>query len=442
MPYFLIVLTLWLVVTGLVRALAPALQLDVEKKHRAKDGKSQTIVPDAKRLKQIRISGVVRLAAIIIIFFAMGVTMTISNKPIPPADLSELEKLLHERGAEFIRRGKTSGLTIAAISGGRDAVVHIGYSNLALKRPVTDETLFEIGSITKVFTGIALAHHVEAGEFKLDQTAASLLPKNFELSAEADSVTLRQLTTHTSGFPRMPGRPRPWDIFKFIVFGGDPYVGITLDRFGEALRKVNLEFTPGSRMEYSNFGVSLLGWLLAQRSGTNYESYIRSRVLEPLGMKDTHIVLPEPSKLSAGYRSVTRLGPLTIASRSKPWNLADHLAGAGALRSNGQDMLKFLKANMNPATNSLGAAIRRSHQELFRVNRSRAIAMNWIRSRKSTDASDIIWHNGGTGGFRSFLGFFEDRSAGIIVLSNSGTDVDSLAMDLLRELAKRKPAAR
>src|SRR5688572_2905273 len=213
MPFVGLIVLLWLGLSGVVRVVAPAWQLNVDKKH-AKSAEAQAAT-DERRLKRIRISGAVRLAVLAALVWAAGMSIGLSRAPSRTQRASDLEKLLFERGSEFVRDGKTAGLTIAAIAGMREAVVEVGFSNLGSRTPVTKDTLFEIGSITKVFTGIALAQQVEAGELKLDQPVASLLPKEFGISPEAQAVTLGQLSTHTSGFPRLPGNPRICDIVNF-----------------------------------------------------------------------------------------------------------------------------------------------------------------------------------------------------------------------------------
>lgn len=418
-----IIAFLWLGINGVICLIAPRWKVAVEKR-----------TADSKEAKRVRILGALQLAVCGFLVWAFGLAIGPSSLPGAAPNANELERVLYEQGAKFVQRGKTAGLTIAAISGGKEAVVEIGFADLGRRKPVTPDTLFEIGSITKVFTGIALAQSVEKGELKVDDRIAGMLPNGFEVSADAKDVTLRHLTTHTSGFPRMPGRPGMWAIFNFVVFGGDPYAATTLGRFGEALKTVKLSRQPGQKMEYSNFGVCLLGWLLAQRAGTNYEQYIRARVLEPLGMNASHVNLSatEQGQFASGHRSVRRLGPIMIAWRSSPWTLPDHLAAAGGLRSTGRDMLKFLRANIYPEKTMMTAAIKRSHAELFREGDYRGVGMNWIRTHAAKDSAPLIWHNGGTGGFRSYLGFFENGSAGVVVLSNSAEDVDPLGAELLR----------
>ena len=130
-----------------------------------------------------------------------------------------------------------------------------------------------------------------------------------------------------------------------------------------------------------------------------------------------------------------RWGPFVVALRSDPWFVGNELGGAGALRSTANDMLKYLKANMHPEGQPLEHALRESHQVLAKEDEHTAFGMNWIHLHSPKLKQPIIWHNGGTGGFRSFLGFTEDSRFGVLILSNTSEDVDSLAIALLRDLA-------
>ena len=128
-----------------------------------------------------------------------------------------------------------------------------------------------------------------------------------------------------------------------------------------------------------------------------------------------------------------------VALRSDPWFVGNPLGGAGALRSTASDMLKYLKANMHPEGQPLAHALRESHQVLFKENKYTAIGMNWIHLQSLKLQQPLIWHNGGTGGFRSSLGFTEQGQFGALILSNTSEDVDQLAIALLSDLAG-KPA--
>ena len=138
------------------------------------------------------------------------------------------------------------------------------------------------------------------------------------------------------------------------------------------------------------------------------------------------------------YRLVFRPGPLSFGLKSDEWRLPNHLAGAGAIRSTGLDMMTFLKANMGLVSTPIDAAIRRSHRELFRDTDVQTIGMNWIRSFDDELAQNIIWHNGGTGGFRTYLGFTEDRRFGVFVLGNTANSVDPLAVEILKSLVREQ----
>lgn len=159
-------------------------------------------------------------------------------------------------------------------------------------------------------------------------------------------------------------------------------------------------------------------------------------ICRPFGMQGTVISLDERTRdrLPSRYRVMLKLGPVSFRLQSDEWRIPNHLAGAGAIRSTGHDMLTFLKANMGLVSTPIDAAIRRSHQELFRDPAGLTIGMNWIRTFDDELAQNIIWHNGGTGGFRTYLGFTEDRQCGVFVLGNTANSVDALAVDILKSL--------
>jgi CubicO group peptidase (beta-lactamase class C family) len=338
---------------------------------------------------------------------------------------------------EFQQRGHI-GLVVGVVS--KDQAVLLGFGSQRLGdslRPTAD-TVFEIGSISKAFTGILLARLVESGEVELDDRIGELLPEGWTLSEAAREVTLRHLTTHTSGFPRLPANLLGFtNVFRHL-FGGDPYRSYSEEQFREALAAVELEFEPGTAREYSNFAVGLLGYVLATQNRTDYETLLTSGICKPLGMHQTVITNDQwhDEHLAPGYRGTLKIGPAMLALGSSQWELPNHLAGAGAIRSTGRDMLRFLKANMGLIHTPIDAAIRRSHQELYKERPDMAMGMNWIRSIGDSTAQPILWHNGGTGGYTSYLGFTEDRQFGVVVLSNTSNSVDDLGEGILEALAR------
>ena len=168
-----------------------------------------------------------------------------------------------------------------------------------------------------------------------------------------------------------------------------------------------------------------MGHVLALRAGVDYETLVRSRICDPLGMNSTRITLsPEMrSRFAAGYNPAMATVP--------NWDLPT-LAGAGALRSSANDMLAFLVANLGYASSALAPAM----ADMLLVRRPTGqpdleVALAWHISK--TNGKQIVWHNGGTGGYRSFMGFDPEAGIGVLALSNAGTSagVDDIGRHLL-----------
>ncbi len=331
------------------------------------------------------------------------------------------------------------GLVVGAIAGKEEFLRGFGALRVGGTQPPDAETVFEIGSISKVFTGILLARAIETGKMELDDRIADLLPEGWTLPEPARSITMRHCTTHTSGLPRLPTNLLNFaGALRLAFLGNDPYRDYTEEKFRQALAMVKLNHEPGTRHEYSNFGAGLLGFVLAKHNGSDYESLVTDRICRPLGMHGTVIADDERTRnrLPSKYRSILKLGPVSFGLKSDDWRIPNHLAGAGAIRSTGRDMMTFLKANMGLVSTPIDAAIRRSHRELFRDTGGLTIGMNWIRSFDDELAQNIIWHNGGTGGFRTYLGFTEDRQFGVFVLGNTANSVNALAVEILKSLVR------
>jgi CubicO group peptidase (beta-lactamase class C family) len=357
---------------------------------------------------------------------------------VPPAenddsDLASIVRELVER--DFARQGHV-GMMVGVVLGNEEVLLGFGARGLGNRNPPDADTPFEIGSITKVFTGILLAQQIEKGELELDDRVADLLPEGWELSEAAREITLRHCTTHASGLPRLPENHMSFSRAIRSLFRGDPYRDYSEQAFRDALATTQVEFEPGTRSLYSNFAMGLLGFVLATHGKTDYEALVTSQICRPLGMHDTFITQAPPSLEHglAGYRTTLRLGPAMMALTSDDWRLPNHLAGAGGIRSTGRDMLTFLKANMGRLSTPLDPAMERSHQELHRAEMR--IGMNWIHSFTSGLSGPVIWHNGGTGGFSTYLGFTEDQELGVFVLSNTSSDVNTLAVEILEALGK------
>jgi CubicO group peptidase (beta-lactamase class C family) len=283
--------------------------------------------------------------------------------------------------------------------------------------PLDGNTVFEIGSITKAFTGALLADMVARGEVKLDDPIAKYLPKTVRVpSRNGHQITLLDLATQSSGLPRLPDNLKPADVTN-------PYADYSVAQLYDFLSRYTLTRDPGEKYEYSNLGVGLLGHVLALRAGKSYEELLVERILNPLGMNDTRITLT-PSMKSRMAQGFDAQG-----TPARTWDLPT-LAGAGALKSTANDMLKFLAANLDSTSVPLGKVLAQARVPRHDADRpGHSVGLGW--HLVDVYGTPATWHNGGTGGFRTFIGMDEARHRGVIVLTNSTNTPDDIGFHIL-----------
>jgi D-alanyl-D-alanine-carboxypeptidase/D-alanyl-D-alanine-endopeptidase len=318
--------------------------------------------------------------------------------------------LLGARAIAFAQTERGGGRVVGTIDPeGRTKVEVVG--------DVHEDSLFEIGSITKVFTALVLSDMVERGELRLSDRVSELVP------AKTGAITLEHLATHMSGLPRLPNNMAPANI-------ADPYASYTVERLYEFLRTYELPRAPGAKWEYSNLGFGLLGHAVARRAEKDYETMVRLRVCNPLDMIDTRI------DIRAGVPA--HVPDLLVKGHSMQglpvgyWNFTEAMAGAGAFRSNVRDMLEFLAAVLGRKRSGLAPAM----AAMLRTRAETGIPgfgqyLGWNSS--TNDGREIVWKDGGTLGFSSFIGFDPKRRTGAVVLSSvaGGVAVET-GMKILR----------
>jgi serine-type D-Ala-D-Ala carboxypeptidase/endopeptidase len=328
-------------------------------------------------------------------------------QPLPVLSTDEIREILVRR---VDQQKQAVGIVVGVIEpDGRRVVAHGNPANgkLANADPGTldGDTIFEIGSITKVFTSLLLADMVNRKEVALDDPAAEYLPESVKMPERSGkSITLLDLATHSSGLPRVPSNLKPKD-------PRNPYADYSVDDLYQFLSGYTLPRDPGAEFEYSNLGGGLLGHLLAYRAGTDYESLIRNRITQPLNMPDTGITLSSPMKQRMATGHNATLAPVAN------WDFPT-LAGAGALRSSATDMLTFLEAFLGYKESPLAPAIK-AMLEVRRPVGQDKFGLGWFIF--SSDGREIALHDGGTGGFCSFAGYDPKERIGVVVLSNAFT---------------------
>jgi serine-type D-Ala-D-Ala carboxypeptidase/endopeptidase len=284
--------------------------------------------------------------------------------------------------------------------------------------------VFEIGSITKVFTALALADMAREGVLELETPARELAPSAPWPEPVGREITLADLACHGSGFAGTPLRL----LLHVLPQWNDPYVDFDVARLYDALDHMRPKRAPGERFEYSNLNYGLLGHLLARAAGCSWEQLVAARVCEPLGLRDTHPTVP-PLKLGRLERGHNRRGRPVPA-----WTMPDGIAGAGALHSTVDDLLTFLGAHLRPGSTALGPAIELARRPRLRIGRRAAVGLGWLMVAPRRGPR-IIWHSGGTGGFRSYVGLAPDggRTA-VAALSGSKRSPDRLGDRLVKRL--------
>jgi CubicO group peptidase (beta-lactamase class C family) len=321
---------------------------------------------------------------------------------------------------------KATGMVVATIEpDGSQSIAAYGSPGPGAM-PLDADSVFEIGSITKVFTAILLAEMADRGEVKLDDPVAKHLPPNVRIPERGGKkITLLDLTTQVSGLPRMPDNFTPKDF-------ANPYADYTAQQMFEFLGRYELTRDIGAQFEYSNLGVGLLGQALAHRAGKSYEALVKERILAPLKMTHSGIAL------TPWMRAHLAKGHNGLGNVTSNWDIPA-FAGAGALRSTMSDMLIFARANLGIlATAQQGSpAIRRLQnlmQQAHKIQKSAgrpetSIGMGWIV--QTVKEREVVWHNGGTGGYRTWLGLDKTRKVAAIVLTNSMLPNDDLGFELV-----------
>lgn len=359
-------------------------------------------------------SPVRRLVTALVGFLLAGAASFAVQPPGSMPDDEEVRRVLRERIDE---QKRSVGIVVGVVEAGERRIV--GHGQLATDSPtgVNGDTVFEIGSITKAFTAILLADLVGEGAVELETPVQRLLGPDVTAPTRSGAeITLLHLATHSSGLPRLPSNMRPGN-------AANPYADYTVAQLYEFLSSHELERDIGEAVEYSNLGAGLLGHALALNQETDYETLVSERLLEPLGMSDTSINLSpsQQERLAVGHS--VQLRPVAN------WDLPA-LAGAGALRSTVNDMLTFVEANLGLSDSPVQEAMAATHvpRRDFAPPEMR-IGLGWIT--RGRHGRELHWHNGGTGGYRSFLGFDLESQTGVVVLSNSGDSVDDLGFHLL-----------
>ena len=317
-----------------------------------------------------------------------------------------------------IQARTTPGMAVGIVD--RSGVVEMyfgGVRHSGATEPIDADTVFEIGSISKVFTTYLLAQAVAEGRVSLSDPVQDHLPEHVQLMLrDGEPITLEHLATHTSGLARMPSNFAPED-------PENPYADYEVEAMYEHLSTVLPERAPGGSPEYSNLGMGLLGHVLERCEGVEYEQLVVDRIGRPLQMSST-CCTPNGPLLRQLAGAHDGLRPISA------WDIPT-LEGAGDINSTLRDMLRFAAANLDESDSPRTRVLQRCHEPRVEAAQGGVrIGLGW--HLLGEEDRSVIWHNGATGGFNSFLGFSPADGRAVVVLSNSGVGIcTTLGLHLL-----------
>ena len=324
---------------------------------------------------------------------------------------TEVERLLGDD-----RRG-LDAMAVAVLDEGE--TTHAGFG-AGRTEAVGPDTAFEIGSVTKTFTGMLLADFIDKGELDPDQSLRTLTGGEAREGEDGDTggdASLEALASHRAGYPRLPTSVLPRALLARYA-GSDPYTGGRDDILDSA---TDVDAASGD-YAYSNLGMAALGNALAVHASRTYADLVGEELLEPLGMDAT--VFPTGSDIVSprveGHDHRT-------GSETAPWRAPGWQPAGVGVWSTTEDLSRFLGAVMDRS--APGAEATRSRYE---IEDERSIGYGWFTTTyPEADGASITWHNGGTGGFRSWVGYDPDSRRGAVVLSNTTRSVDDLGSALV-----------
>jgi CubicO group peptidase (beta-lactamase class C family) len=331
---------------------------------------------------------------------------------------SKLDLKVDSIVAEFMSNPINAGLSVGIIQNGQIYYYHYGEIKKASKQLPNNNTIYEIGSVSKTFTGLLLANAVADRKVNLEDDIRNFLPSQCsKLEYKGNPIKIKHLVTHTSRIPRIPENLDKQSNFDEL----NPYKNYDKNMVYEYLSNLKLDTLPGIKMDYSNTGMALLGIILENIYKQSYEELLKKHITSSLAMKSTFVNVPTNylEKFAVGYNEQ--------GNETPHWDLGDQV-GAGGIKSTIEDMTLYLKENINETS----LIIKNSHEIQF-AKQNEKIAFSWLIQPTKTN-NTLVWHNGGTYGFTSFCGFVKEKKCGVVILNNSGIGVDKLAIDLLRYL--------
>ncbi|MGJ8636789.1 MAG: serine hydrolase [Phycisphaerales bacterium] len=338
---------------------------------------------------------------------------SISSNTLVLAQENPVQDAVNKHVEPLIEAGLIPGAVVAVRTKGIDSYYTLGTLDYDGDETPSFDTLYEIGSISKVMTGVLFADAIRRGEVTKETLVDDLLPEGEDAKDfKGTEVQLWHLTTHTSGWPTAPANLRPAD-------PENPFLGYTEQMMYDYISNVSPMTEPGTKFEYSNLAVGLLGTLVSNNAESGYENLVIERVFEPLGIEEFWITL--------GDDELKRLAPATSSKRStKHWGATGPMDPAGMWVSSAPAMLEFAAANLDGGEGEIYESLEASHETMADSGFGK-VAFGWMLAQDGS----TYWHNGMTGGYSSYMAFNNQIDTAVVVLTNGATFATTAAGEKL-----------
>lgn len=360
---------------------------------------------------------VISILIIFLVLFVIG--LYLKNKAVHPQNRGDLSDAIDKEIKKLIGDQKNFIISVGVYK--QEKLFFKTFGKLENSTTViNEESVFQIGSLTKLFTTSIFMALVEKNVFKDDTRLSEILGEQYKLSPKVRDITLKQLATHTSGFPQMPKvllnkveEINPVDPLW------DPYAHVSPEEIFAYLQNP-VDIKAAGTVQYSNYGMGLLAHLMEIKTGKSFAELLEEFMTRPLEMNDTILLLApdKEQKLVPGFSAEERSASV--------WNFKA-LAGAGALYSSANDMMKFIIANLQQKVSYLTKMQQADH----------GLVVGWMSPTvvdRFFGNTDILWHNGRVGAYSSYLSIDLKGKTGVVILSNRSIDITMLGVMLMRQV--------
>ncbi|MFK7759937.1 MAG: serine hydrolase domain-containing protein [Phycisphaerales bacterium] len=335
---------------------------------------------------------------------------------------STVEDAVHKHIDPLVGSKLIPGAVVGVFADGKESYYTLGALAYDSDEQPSFDTLYEIGSVSKVMTGILFADAIRRGEVTKDTLLDELLPEDSDAKDfEGEEIKLWHLTTHSSGWPTAPLNLSSSDPDR-------PFLGYTQEMVLEYISKVSPKRAPGTEFEYSNLGVGVLGDQIASNAGMGYEQAVTERVFEPIGIDDIQITLDD--------EELKRLAPATSNGRlTKAWADIGPFNPAGMWVGSAPAMIEFARANLSDEDGGIYDSLEAAREPMFDSGFGK-VAFGWMLARDGS----TYWHNGMTGGYSSYFAVNRDLETAVVVLTNGTTfETTSAGQKLFQQLVGMNP---